>query len=204
MLVPKERAASRRTTINYDADDLPFVIVPPWTGRTPNESIAEGGCGQCVDFALFPHGRLQLGIQAGGVNLVTLRNPNHLPSVVDSAGLAIRPTKCGQRGYNSLLPQNWQTYKVSQWVGFFAEGRLKKTRLEGGDPIPLCDAPAGRGGSWGEDGNIIAALDQQAGLSLIPAEGGAPVAVTQLNLDLGETTHRWPQVLPGTERLSFS
>ena len=90
-----------------------------------------------------------------------------------------------------------------QWVGFFAEGKLKKMRLEGGDPIPLCDAPAGRGGSWGEDGNIIAALDQQAGLSLIPAEGGAPVAVTQLNLDLGETTHRWPQVLPGGRAVVF-
>ena len=57
-----------------------------------------------------------------------------------------------------------------QWVAFFAGGRLKKTRVDGGEPVILCDAPAGRGGSWGEDGNIIAALDSQVGLSLVPSE----------------------------------
>ena len=31
--------------------------------------------------------------------------------------------------------------------------------MQGGPPIALCDAPLGAGGSWGEDGNIIAALD---------------------------------------------
>jgi len=34
-----------------------------------------------------------------------------------------------------------------QWVGFFAAGKLKKTRIDGGDPISLCDAPSGRGAS---------------------------------------------------------
>ena len=46
-----------------------------------------------------------------------------------------------------------------QWVGFFAGGKLKKLRLAGGEPVTLCDAPAGRGGSWSEDGTIVAALD---------------------------------------------
>ena len=44
-------------------------------------------------------------------------------------------------------------------VGFFAAGKLKKIRLNGGEPVVLCDAPAGRGGSWGEDGTIVAALN---------------------------------------------
>jgi serine/threonine-protein kinase len=90
-----------------------------------------------------------------------------------------------------------------EWVGFFAHGKLKKTRVEGGDPISLCDAPASRGGSWSEDGSIIAALDQQTGLSQIPPQGGEAVAVTKLNLELGETTHRWPQVLPGGKAVLF-
>ena len=91
-----------------------------------------------------------------------------------------------------------------QWVGFFAQGKLKKTRIEGGEPVALCDAPAARGGSWGDDGNIVAALDQQAGLSLVPAEGGRPVALTNLDLEKGETTHRWPQVLPGSRAVLFT
>jgi WD40-like Beta Propeller Repeat len=57
-----------------------------------------------------------------------------------------------------------------QWVGFFAGGKLKKTRIDGGEPVGLCDAPAGRGGSWSEDGTIIAALDSQNSLSQIAAD----------------------------------
>ncbi len=67
-----------------------------------------------------------------------------------------------------------------QWVGFFAQGKLKKTRLEGGEPVSLCDAPAGRGASWGEDGHIVATLDTQAGLSQVSPEGGAPIPLTEL------------------------
>ena len=90
-----------------------------------------------------------------------------------------------------------------QSVGFFAKGKLKKTRVEGGEPVALCDAPGPRGASWGDDGNIVATLDQQAGLSLIPAEGGRPEAITTLDLVKGETTHRWPHVLPGSKAVLF-
>jgi serine/threonine-protein kinase len=70
-----------------------------------------------------------------------------------------------------------------QWVGFFAKGKLKRTRIEGSEPVSLCDAPGPRGASWGDDGNIIAALDQQTGLSLIPAEGGKAETLTNLDLE---------------------
>ena len=40
-----------------------------------------------------------------------------------------------------------------QWVGFFADGKLKKTRIEGGELVSLCEANSGRGASWSEDGN---------------------------------------------------
>jgi serine/threonine-protein kinase len=91
-----------------------------------------------------------------------------------------------------------------QWVGFFALGRLKKTRVEGGEPVLLCDAPAGRGASWGDDGNIVAALDLQTGLSLVPPEGGKPVPVTTLNVERGKTAHRWPHFLPGGKEVIFT
>jgi len=87
------------------------------------------------------------------------------------------------------------------WVGFFAGGKLRKTRVDGGEPVTLCDAPAGRGGTWGEDGHIIAALETQRGLSLIPAEGGSITSLT--TLAPGEQSHRWPQVLPGGKIVLF-
>lgn len=88
------------------------------------------------------------------------------------------------------------------WVGFFAKGKLKKIRTDGGDPVTLCDAPQGRGGTWGEDGNIIAALNTLTGLCVVPSGGGKPTSLTELLP--GESTHRWPQILPGGKEVLFS
>ena len=91
-----------------------------------------------------------------------------------------------------------------EWVGFFTESRLKKVSILGRAATVLCVAPTGRGGSWGEDGQIIAALTNRTGLSRIPAAGGNPVPVTELNRQRREFTHRWPQVLPGGQAVLFT
>jgi serine/threonine-protein kinase len=90
----------------------------------------------------------------------------------------------------------------AQWVGFYAQGKLKKTRIDGGEPVSLCDAPDGRGASWGEDGNIIANLQPQSVLWQVPSGGGNASPVSELGV--GEVTHRWPQVLPGGHAVLFS
>ena len=89
-----------------------------------------------------------------------------------------------------------------QWVAFFAQGKLKKTSVEGGTAITLCNAIPGQGGSWGEDGNIVAALDGLSGLSRVPSSGGTPAPLTELGQ--GEVTHRWPQILPGGKAVLFT
>jgi Tol biopolymer transport system component len=89
-----------------------------------------------------------------------------------------------------------------QWVAFFTPGKLQKISVEGGSAIALCSVPSGRGGSWGEDGNIIAQLNNGGGLSRIPSAGGPPMPVT--DLQAGEFTHRWPQVLPGGKAVLFT
>jgi Tol biopolymer transport system component len=89
-----------------------------------------------------------------------------------------------------------------QWVAFFLRGKLQKISVDGGSPITLCSAINGRGGSWGEDGNIVAGLTAAGGLSRIPSAGGTPTPVTELQT--GESTHRWPQVLPGGKAVLFT
>jgi serine/threonine-protein kinase len=42
-----------------------------------------------------------------------------------------------------------------QWIGFFAEGKLKKIAKDGGAAVTVCDAPRDSGGSWSEDGTIV-------------------------------------------------
>ncbi len=91
-----------------------------------------------------------------------------------------------------------------QWIGFFADAKLKKIATQGGAPIVLCDAGAPRGGAWGEDGTIIFAPQTVGGLFRVSSAGGTPEALTTLDTGEGETTHRWPQVLPGGKAVLFS
>ena len=87
-----------------------------------------------------------------------------------------------------------------QWVGFFTGSMLKKVSLQKGQVIPLCAAGLNYGGSWGEDGSIIAAFDFR--ISRIPSAGGTPTRVTEPAS--GEISHRWPQILPGGKAILFS
>jgi serine/threonine-protein kinase len=89
-----------------------------------------------------------------------------------------------------------------RWVGFFADNKLKKVSVQGGAPITLCDAPIPRGASWGDDGNIVAALGSLDPLRRLPAGGGVPQVLTRFAR--GAITHRWPQVLPGSQAVLFT
>jgi eukaryotic-like serine/threonine-protein kinase len=67
----------------------------------------------------------------------------------------------------------------SRYIGFFADGKLKKISVNGGPAQALCDVPVvARGGTWNREGVILFATKD--GLSRVPAAGGAPVAVTKL------------------------
>ena len=91
-----------------------------------------------------------------------------------------------------------------QWIGFFADGKLKKISMQGGAAVTLCDAPTDRGGSWGEDGTIVFTPDVRVALSKVPSTGGTPEPLTMLDTQAGEVTHRWPQVLPGGKAVLFT
>jgi eukaryotic-like serine/threonine-protein kinase len=91
-----------------------------------------------------------------------------------------------------------------QWVGFWADKKLKKVSLAGGQPLTICDAAFFRGASWGADGTILFSPGGQAALYKVPDRGGSPQAVTTLNPGKGESTHRWPRILPGGKAAIFT
>ncbi|MSV34782.1 MAG: serine/threonine-protein kinase [Bryobacterales bacterium] len=93
----------------------------------------------------------------------------------------------------------------SQWIGFFADGKMKKIPVAGGAALTLCDAPDARGASWGEDGNIVVTLIAASGTGLfrVAAAGGTPQTLTKPG-DKNEASHRWPQILPGGEAVLFT
>jgi serine/threonine-protein kinase len=91
----------------------------------------------------------------------------------------------------------------SQWIAFFTPTKLKKISAQGGTATELCGKTSslGLGGSWGEDGNIIAALGNYV-LSRVPPAGGDAEPVS--TLAKGEAAHRWPQILPGGREVLFT
>jgi eukaryotic-like serine/threonine-protein kinase len=88
-----------------------------------------------------------------------------------------------------------------QWLGFFADAKLKKVDLSTGGSLVLADAAGGRGGSWGADNTIIFAAGPTGALTSVPASGGAvSPATTPIE---GNTSERWPQYLPGGRYLLY-
>ena len=88
----------------------------------------------------------------------------------------------------------------SRFIGYFGQGKLRKIDSSGGTPQILCDAPDGRGGSWGPKGVILFVPSSSAGLHSISADGGTPVR--QKSGDV--RWPRWPLFLPDGEHFLFA
>jgi eukaryotic-like serine/threonine-protein kinase len=89
-----------------------------------------------------------------------------------------------------------------KFLGFFADGHLKKVPASGGPVTVLADAPNPRGGSWNQDNVIVYEPDYRDSLWRINASGGTPVRLTKFEDDK-HTTHRWPWFLPDGKHFLF-
>ncbi|MGQ0736235.1 MAG: protein kinase domain-containing protein [Acidobacteriota bacterium] len=88
------------------------------------------------------------------------------------------------------------------WIGFFADGKLKRVPVAGGPALTVCDASFGLGGVWGDDGAIVFSGGLMSGLSRVAVEGGTAEPFTTLNA--GEGSHRWPALVPGSRDVLFA
>jgi serine/threonine protein kinase len=147
---------------------------PGWSGGI----LAVSPDGQRVAFiAQAADGRVQLWVRA-------------------LSGLSAQPLA----GAESASAPFWSP--DSKFIGFFAEGKLKKIDAAGGPALILCDAePAvsggvGGGGTWNKDGVIVFSATRVGALQRVSSAGGQPSPVTALSADSGETAHVWPSFLP--------
>jgi len=91
-----------------------------------------------------------------------------------------------------------------QWIGFFAESKLRKIAVGGAAMQTLADAPFSRGGAWGSDGFIYFAPTNISGIWRVPEGGGTATEVTRKDPANGEISHRWPHVVAGSNVLLFT
>ena len=90
-----------------------------------------------------------------------------------------------------------------RWIGFFADGRLKKVSLDGGAPVTLADVRNPRGEAWTRDDAILVTPNNNTGISRVSAGGGGRMEPFTA-LAAGEMSHRWPRLLADGSAVLFS
>jgi serine/threonine-protein kinase len=92
-----------------------------------------------------------------------------------------------------------------QWIAFFTETELRKVPLAGGASTTICPTPpVTRGGTWADDGTIYFSPSFTAGIQSVPASGGQPRRVTEVDLKTFESNHLLPETLPGAHALLYT
>jgi serine/threonine-protein kinase len=91
-----------------------------------------------------------------------------------------------------------------RWLGFSAHRKLKRVGVAGGRPeVIYTHAGGARGASWGDDGSIVFTPTPWSGLSRLAVGSTEAEALTTPSVESGETSHRWPQVLPRSTAVLF-
>lgn len=91
-----------------------------------------------------------------------------------------------------------------EWIGFQRGRRLQKIPVEGGAPFTLCEVADLRGATWSADGTIVYAPGPTTGLWRVNDDGSGASALTTLDFDGGERTHRWPHLVPNGAGVIFT
>jgi eukaryotic-like serine/threonine-protein kinase len=83
----------------------------------------------------------------------------------------------------------------SRFLGFYADGKIKKIDVTGGVAQTLADSYP-QSGAWSRDGVILFKPTHDGGLYRVWTTGGPATPVTAPDASLGEIAHYWPQFLP--------
>ncbi len=93
-----------------------------------------------------------------------------------------------------------------EWLGFYADGKLKKVSLRGEAPLTLCKVGSlWAGGCWNSQGTIVFAAGDSGPFSLyrVAATGGVPKSLATPDTEKGELHYSCPKLLPGGKALLF-
>jgi serine/threonine-protein kinase len=84
-----------------------------------------------------------------------------------------------------------------KWIGFFADGKLKKIATAGGTPVEISATPeVPLGASWTQSGLIVLGSVNGSGLQTVSNSGGDPTAWKSLGTTTPTETEAWPEALP--------
>jgi Tol biopolymer transport system component len=93
----------------------------------------------------------------------------------------------------------------SRFIGFGAEGKLKKVEVSGGSPRIIYDGGVEGTPTWNQFGTILFGDDlvTNRGIMSVSADGGAPVSINPPDPANGVLARSWPYFLPDGRRYLF-
>jgi serine/threonine-protein kinase len=183
LLLPVPPRAMVTSTIKVEPDHW----LDGWRGQTQRPSRAAMAISSDGTFVVYSAIEADPGGQA--------KSRLFLRSIGQSKAKPIAGTEGAINPF--LSPDN-------RWVGFEAEGRLKKIPVDGGVPTTLCEKPFAYGANWGQDNRIVFAGGASEGLSVISADGGRMETLTTPDPKREESDHHLPFWLPNGQGVLFT
>jgi len=89
-------------------------------------------------------------------------------------------------------------------IAFYSGGSLRRYDLETRSTQVIAKAGATRRGSWSADGTILFTPVGNGPIHRVPASGGVPEKVTELDPSVLDGSHRYPVFLPDGKRFLFT
>ena len=169
-------------------DVVRFSILPPDRTLFTGQSGATVGVPQ---LALSPDGRAMVFAAAapGGKPVLWLRS-------LDTVTVDSLPDT---EGAESPV---WSP--DHRWIGYFADGKLKKVPAGGGpSQVIVASVADNRQASWGPDDTILFSRGA-TGILRVSSSGGVITPVTELDASRQEASHRFPQFLPDGRHFLFT
>jgi Tol biopolymer transport system component len=220
LLLDQPRATEPATTsrVGWSTSQLgAFVLLAAGASLAVAFSLAAGDRagtdrnGPVVRFAVMPPDGTTFGTQVGQFSISP--DGTHLAMVAQGT----RGTTIWVRPLQSLnareLPDTVGVLGNPFWspdstaIAFFADGKLKRTDVNGAVTQVVCDLPGRIGlfantqGSWGPEGIIVFPGGTNQPIFQVAAGGGTPSPVTRL-ADAAET-HSRPAILPDGRHFTY-
>lgn len=161
--------------LNIAVINSPHQII----ARAEIPTIALSADGRLLAYTLFEKGISQIYVRS---------LDNFLPTLIEG-------TKNGLSPFFS---------PDGEWIGFVAEGKIKKVPLKGGSVETVCDVLGFRGAWWGKDDRIYFSPSFATAVMSVSSKGGDIRPASTLDTISKERTHRWPQVLPGGKYILYT
>jgi serine/threonine protein kinase len=143
------------------------------------------------DFELSPDGKMVAFVGVDSLNITRLW---------------VRPINSLQArefiGTESAIYPFWSP--DSKTIAFFSPNSLMKIDVYAGSPIKICDAPSGRGGTWGKNNKIVFAPNSTGGLYMVSSSGGTSVEIVKQDTTVKDQSLRFPFFLPDGEHFIYS